>query len=277
MISPADISNASAGSMVMMSSKANASTSVSLGVAAKTGVAASPSTKIEDSATLRARRVRRRVGCVMGSPISWDVSRIYLSHNAHRMHANPRLISSTTVQRPLYLVTAVMLAAAALAFVTFPTVMFATALFRIALVLLIALTHPLFLHKIDRLAAGVVMLAMLGPVLLMRRRHVEVNGFHLHGHLRWRNDHRLRIHHHGRGDVADVDAAIHAGLVDVDGNTDVGASVSGSDGPCGNDQSNELVHDVLSSVRTSIQRCRRTLRRRRPAFDTYLYLDKVVA
>ena len=39
MISPAEISNDSAGSMVMMSSKANATTSVSFGVAACAGMA----------------------------------------------------------------------------------------------------------------------------------------------------------------------------------------------------------------------------------------------
>ena len=59
MISPAEISNASAGSIVMMSSKANTTTSVSLGVAAaRAGAVVARST--ETSAAPSPRRIDRK-------------------------------------------------------------------------------------------------------------------------------------------------------------------------------------------------------------------------
>ena len=71
MISPAEISKASAGSIVMMSSKANATTSVSLGVAACSGMApwVASSTAIA-AAPSQARGIEGREGFI-GVPFGW--------------------------------------------------------------------------------------------------------------------------------------------------------------------------------------------------------------
>ena len=67
MISPAEISNASPGSMVMMSSKAKATTSVSLGVAANAGVRLLPNARTQAAATPSMRRFIKGGKCFMGS------------------------------------------------------------------------------------------------------------------------------------------------------------------------------------------------------------------
>ena len=65
MISPAEISNASPGSMVMMSSMAQATTTVSLGVAANAGVRLLPNARTQAAATPSMRRFRTGVECRM--------------------------------------------------------------------------------------------------------------------------------------------------------------------------------------------------------------------
>ena len=84
----------------------------------------------------------------------------------------------------------------------------------IGVLLGIAFTHPLVLHKVDRLAAGVVAAAVDAPLALMHRRHVEVDRLPLDDDSRRRNQHRLWQHERGCGQVADVDAAVDAWLVD---------------------------------------------------------------
>ena len=80
--------------------------------------------------------------------------------------------------------------------------------------MLVALPHPLFLHEIHRLAAGVVAGTVLAPVLLMARRHVKVDRLALHQHRGRCNDHRLRVDEHRLRVVANVDTAINPRLID---------------------------------------------------------------
>ena len=67
------------------------------------------------------------------------------------------------------------------------------------------------LHKIHRLAAGVVACAMLAPVLGMAGRHVHVDGRTGHHHRRALDDDGLRVKQRWWRRVAYVDAAIHTG------------------------------------------------------------------
>lgn len=90
------------------------------------------------------------------------------------------------------------------------------------MLMLVAFTHPLLLHKVHRLSAGVVTGAMFSPILLMAHWYVEVDRLALHRHWRryddhglWRNQHRLRV-------VANIDTAINARLVDANRDTDAG-------------------------------------------------------
>ncbi len=81
---------------------------------------------------------------------------------------------------------------------------------------------PVILHEIDRLATGVVLAAMLAPVLSVTRRYVEIDrlAYHAQGH---RLDHdRLRVDQLRLREVADVDAAIEARLADLHRYTDIG-------------------------------------------------------
>jgi hypothetical protein len=64
-------------------------------------------------------------------------------------------------------------------------------------------------YEVHRPIAGVVLSAMLAPILCMARRHVQVDG-------RWRgclrlDQHRLRIDHGRRRGVADLNLTIHTG------------------------------------------------------------------
>ena len=71
---------------------------------------------------------------------------------------------------------------------------------------------PVIAHEVDPPAAGVVLRAMLAPVVLMPRRHVKVN-------RRGRNEFRRLLDHHGLWidqlglrKVADIDLAEESGL-----------------------------------------------------------------
>ena len=67
------------------------------------------------------------------------------------------------------------------------------------------------LHKIHRLAAGVIACAVLAPVLGMAGRHVHVDGRTGHHHRRALDDDGLRVKQRWWRRVAYVDAAIHTG------------------------------------------------------------------
>ena len=90
------------------------------------------------------------------------------------------------------------------------------------LLLLIALANPTLLDKVHGLPACAVAAAMLGPVLLVPRRDIQVHGLRPDDHRLWRNDDRLAIDHRRSRIVADVDSAVDPGLVDADGDADTG-------------------------------------------------------
>jgi len=64
-------------------------------------------------------------------------------------------------------------------------------------------------YEVHRPIAGVVLSAMLAPILRMARRHVQVDG-RRRGGLRL-DQHRLRIDHGRRRGVADLNLTIHTG------------------------------------------------------------------
>ena len=79
----------------------------------------------------------------------------------------------------------------------------------------IAVPDPLLLHKINRLAASVVAVAMFAPIFLMTVRHVQVNRLAHNSHGLLNNDDGLLINQHRLRVVANIDAAIHTGLVNA--------------------------------------------------------------
>ena len=125
---------------------------------------------------------------------------------------------------------------------------FATLAAPLRMLLLISISHPLFLHKVDRLAAGVVTGTVLAPFFLMPWRHVQVNWLALHHNRGRQDDHRLRIHQHGRRVVADIDPSIDARLVDVNRHANPGLGKYGTCGPSqgNNGDSGNFLHGDLS-------------------------------
>ena len=89
---------------------------------------------------------------------------------------------------------------------------------------LVALAHPFVAHEVDRLVAGAVAAAVAAPVLLVRRRHVQVDRRPLVDATGWRlDDHRLRQDQSAGGGTSPmVIAAIDAGLVDADRDAGLG-------------------------------------------------------
>src|SRR4051812_38705558 len=116
----------------------------------------------------------------------------------------------------------------------------------VLMLMLVALLHPAFLHEVHRLAAGVVLVAMLGPLLLVTRRHVEVQRLLLNDHGLARDDHRLRDNHRRRRRRADVDAAVDAGLDHRDGDADVGLRLRAGRGKGGGGKDGEMAFHGLS-------------------------------
>ena len=91
------------------------------------------------------------------------------------------------------------------------------------MVVLVALADPVVADEVDRLTAGAVLAAVAAPVLLVRRRHVEIDRPPFDDVIRRRgDDHRLRQHQGRARQIADVDAAVDARLVDADRDADVG-------------------------------------------------------
>ena len=75
---------------------------------------------------------------------------------------------------------------------------------------------PIIPHKVDPAAAGIVLRAMLAPVLLMSRRDMQVNRRCGHILRRLRDDHGLRIDHRRARSAADIDLTVEARLADGD-------------------------------------------------------------
>lgn len=83
------------------------------------------------------------------------------------------------------------------------------------------LAVPAVLHEVDRPAAGVVLVAMLAPVLLVGRRHPQVDRFRRALEFGPGNDHRLLDDQLGLGESADVDSTVDPRLADAYGHADV--------------------------------------------------------
>jgi hypothetical protein len=101
---------------------------------------------------------------------------------------------------------------------------------------------PDVIHKIDRLAAGVVSVAMLAPVLGVAGRDPEIERRQDYAHGRRADEDRLRIDESRLRDVADIEPAIETRLSDADGDTDVGG-VRRTDG-CGQHRREEEAFHV---------------------------------
>jgi hypothetical protein len=67
-------------------------------------------------------------------------------------------------------------------------------------------------HKVDRLVTGLVTPAVTTPVFVVSGGHMHVNGAHLVCRT-GRNDHGLGIDHGRWRLIADIDAAVHTGLI----------------------------------------------------------------
>src|SRR3989442_7832524 len=129
--------------------------------------------------------------------------------------------SSTLVLIVVAVVPATVLAVIAMVVVII--VVTRAALAALALIFLaIALTHPLLLDEVHGLTASVVAPAVPAPVLLIDNRDVEVDRLLVHGHRRRGDYNRLSVDDSRRRVVADVDAAVDAGLIDANRNSDVG-------------------------------------------------------
>src|SRR5712692_5158340 len=117
---------------------------------------------------------------------------------------------------------------------------FAITLVPVAVVFLVVrnvhLVVPVVLNEVDRLAAGVVLAAMLAPVFLVPRRHMQIDW--LSYHLDPLDHNRLRKDQSRRRSVADVDATIEARLADADRNADVGSERRDGDGGQGHREQN---------------------------------------
>jgi hypothetical protein len=134
----------------------------------------------------------------------------------------------------------------------------------------ITLMHPTFLHKINRLAAGVVVVAVTAPILLVRSRDVKVDRLALHHYSRLhkdrvvmnrrRNNNGLWIHHCRLGVIANVNAAIDARLVNANRHTHIGLRLHSvarhhDGGGCRHQrESSQFCHTLLSGVGVFVQR-----------------------
>jgi hypothetical protein len=130
--------------------------------------------------------------------------------------------------------------AAAAVLVLVPAAMAAAV--RARMLALVALAHPLVAHEVHRLAAGGVAAAVAAPVLLVRRRNVQVDRIAADDRARLRDDHRLRQDERRPRHVADVHPAVDAGLVDADRHADLGER--GTDGADGEGGGKESLHGV---------------------------------
>ncbi len=85
---------------------------------------------------------------------------------------------------------------------------------------------PFILYEIDRMAAGVVLAAVLAPVLRMAGRHMHINWLINDTDRYGMNHHRSCVDEFRLGKTADVNAAVKARLVDTDRDSNVGAKCS---------------------------------------------------
>jgi len=81
---------------------------------------------------------------------------------------------------------------------------------------------PSIFHEIDRVAAGVVFVAVLAPVLRMAGGHVHVDRLVSHADGRGPNHDGSCIDDLGMGKAPDVNAAVETGLGYADRHADIG-------------------------------------------------------
>lgn len=93
---------------------------------------------------------------------------------------------------------------------------------------------PVVLYKVDPLAAGVVPVAMLAPVLAMPGRYAHIDRLFYHDNPL--DDPRLTIDHTWLRVwvIADVDSPIEARLADANRHSDVGSECGSGECGCGN-------------------------------------------
>lgn len=113
-----------------------------------------------------------------------------------------------------------------------------------AAMVFVALTDPVFTYKINRPSARVVTVAVFGPVLLVAWWYVEVNRW-LFNIPDWaRDQNRLRIDEAGLRKIANINLAIHTGLIDPDRYTDGSLCKSGSQGASCEGENCESFHAI---------------------------------
>jgi hypothetical protein len=81
---------------------------------------------------------------------------------------------------------------------------------------------PTVLHKIDALAAGIILTAVPAPMPDLTGRYAQVDRRAIHETLL--NHHRLGIDHLWRRKTTHIELTIETGLTDIDRNTDIGNS-----------------------------------------------------
>jgi hypothetical protein len=110
--------------------------------------------------------------------------------------------------------------------------MFVTAIIP-AVVMLFLITRsvfsvvPVVAHKVDPLAAGIVFVTVLSPILTVARRYAQIDRFTFY--LYALNYSRLSIDYLWLRIATDVESAIKAWLPDTDRNSNIGSEHRGSD------------------------------------------------
>jgi hypothetical protein len=89
---------------------------------------------------------------------------------------------------------------------------------------------PVVLHKVDPLVAGVIFVAIPGPILAMARGYAQIDRFALYHYPL--DDSRVTIDHSRRRIriIANVESAIEAGLADANRNSNVGSECRSGNG-----------------------------------------------
>jgi hypothetical protein len=76
---------------------------------------------------------------------------------------------------------------------------------------------PVMPNEVDRLAAGIVLAAMVAPIALISRANVQINRWRQHAAMNaYAHDGRA-IDEAGRGRVAEIHASVEAGIAQADG------------------------------------------------------------
>jgi len=118
-----------------------------------------------------------------------------------------------------------------------------------AAVVFVAFTHPVFANEIDRPTTCVVAPTVLAPVLLVAWWHVQIHGRLLHIVNRACDQNRLRVDKAGLWEVANIDLAIHTGLIDPDGYADRRLRKGGGQSAGGEGKNCEAFHEIPFTVR----------------------------